>query len=192
MAQVGASYDAKPVWDIGRPQDAFVVLARNGAIQGKVLEVGCGTGELSLMAASMGLEVLGVDASPVAIAKAEAKAKERALNAHFKVWNVLMLQALEEKFDTVLDCGLFHALEDQDLTTFVSSLASVLRPGGRYLMLCFSDLQPGVFGPRRVTQDEIKSSFATGWRVDAIEPSRFFTSMTPNGALSWLASIEKT
>ena len=39
-------------------------------------------------------------------------------------------------------------------------------------MLCFSELQPGDWGPRRVTEEEIRASFADrGWRVDSIEPA---------------------
>jgi hypothetical protein len=37
-------YTSPPPWDIGRPQPAFRALADAGAIQGRVLDVGCGTG----------------------------------------------------------------------------------------------------------------------------------------------------
>src|ERR1039458_5240791 len=49
-----ASYAGTPPWDIGRPQPAFLALAEAGTIRGRVLDVGCGTGEHALMAASMG------------------------------------------------------------------------------------------------------------------------------------------
>ena len=38
-------------------------------------------------------------------------------------------------------------------------------------MLCFSENEPPDWGPRRVTQDEIRDVFADGWRVEAIEPA---------------------
>jgi hypothetical protein len=58
-------------------------------------------------------------------------------------------------------------------------------------MLCFSERQPGLCGPRRVTQDEIRASFADGWRVDTITPARFDVTFDPNGAHAWLARITR-
>ena len=46
-------YASTPPWDIGRPQPAFLALARVGAITGRVLDAGCGTGEHTLMAAAL-------------------------------------------------------------------------------------------------------------------------------------------
>src|SRR5436305_5539045 len=81
-----AMYEGTPPWDIGRPQPTFVELAERGAFRGRVLDVGCGTGEQALLAAGLGLDASGVDASPTAIAQAEQKATERGLNARFLVW----------------------------------------------------------------------------------------------------------
>jgi len=187
-----ALYAGTPPWDIGRPQPAFLALAQDGAVQGRVLDVGCGTGEHVLMAAGLGLEATGVDAAAAAIDAARGKARDRGLTARFLVWDALRLAALGELFDTVLDSGLFHVFQDDDRPRFVDGLRAVTRPGGRYLMLCFSDRQPGVWGPRRVTKAEIGASFDDGWRVDSIEPARFDVTIDPNGALAWLATITRT
>ena len=156
-----------------------------------MLDVGCGTGEHVLMAAGLGLPATGLDAAPTAIEAARRKARDRGLTARFLVWDALRLAELGERFDTVLDSGLFHVLADGDRPRFVDGLRAVVRPGGRYLMACFSERQPGLWGPRRVTQDEIRASFADGWRVDAIEPARFDVTFDPNGAHAWLASITR-
>jgi 2-polyprenyl-3-methyl-5-hydroxy-6-metoxy-1,4-benzoquinol methylase len=103
-----AMYTATPPWDIGRPQPAFLKLARAGVLRGRVVDVGCGTGEHVLMAADLGLEATGIDLARAAIATAEGKARERGVTARFLIWNALQLEALNEQFDTVLDCGLFH------------------------------------------------------------------------------------
>lgn len=183
-------YAGTPPWDIGRPQPAFSKLAESGAVRGRVLDVGCGTGEHALMAAGLGLEAVGVDTAPTAIASAKRKAEERGRAARFLVANALELGTLGEQFDTVLDCGLFHVFEDEDRAAFVKSLAAAVRPGGRYFMLCFSDRQAGDYGPRRVTQAEIRASFERGWKVDSIEAAPLEIVEGP-AIQAWLASITR-
>jgi cyclopropane fatty-acyl-phospholipid synthase-like methyltransferase len=183
-----AMYAGTPPWDIGRPQSAFVRLAEQGLVRGRVLDVGCGTGEHTLMAAALGLEATGIDASPTAIDLAKRKAHERGLEAQFLIWDALELPALaerEELFDTILDCGLFHVFDDDDRATFVHGLRSIIAPDGRYFMVCFSDRQPDGFGPRRVTQEEIRASFAEGWLVESIDAADLEITFGPP-VLAWL------
>jgi SAM-dependent methyltransferase len=179
----------RPPWDIGRPQPAFRELADRGRLVGRVLDVGCGTGEHALLAAAIGLDAIGVDAASTAITIARRKANERGLSARFMTWNALELADLGESFDTVLDCGLFHVLEDLDRPRFVDSLRVSMPVGARYYMLCFSDLEHGDWGPRLIHQDEIRLSFSDGWRVEEIEPAKIEIAIEPGSARAWLASI---
>jgi len=181
------SYQSTPPWDIGRPQPALAELEFGG----RVLDVGCGTGEHALLAASRGLEAVGVDAAPTAIRLATSKAAERGLSVRFVVGDALDLDSLGEMFDTVIDSGLFHVFSDEDRVRYVASLSAVVRPGGRLFILCFSENQPGDFGPRRVTQDEIRSAFADGWRVDAIDAVRMPITIYPEGIFAWRASLTR-
>ena len=185
-----SAYVGTPAWDIGRPQPAIMRLAETGQITGSVLDVGCGTGENVLYLAERGYAVSGVDGAPTAIRKARAKAKERGLNASFEVADALNLSMPKRPFDTVVDSGLFHVFSDEDRPRFTESLGRVVRLGGTYFVMCFSDHQPGDWGPRRVTQEEIRSAFSRGWRVDQIDPSAFET----NGgqAQAWLATISRS
>jgi SAM-dependent methyltransferase len=181
-----------PPWDIGRPQSAFRALADRGRLVGRVLDVGCGTGEHALMVAAMGLDATGLDAATTAIAIAKRKAEERALNVHFMTWNALELADLGQSFDTVLDCGLFHVFEDADRLKFVAGLRTCMPAGARYYMLCFSDLEPGDWGPRRVRQEEIRLNFGDGWLVESIEASMLEITFDPGSARAWLASIVRS
>jgi SAM-dependent methyltransferase len=183
------AYRGKAPWDIGRTQDAFIGLEREGKINGKVLDVGCGTGENALYLASNGHEVWGVDIVDLAIERAKAKNRERRLGVHFLVGDAFQLDALGTSFQTVIDCGFFHILSDEDRARYVTSLSSVLVPGGTFHMLCFSEKAQMTSGPRHVSEKEITDSFA-GWKVRSIRGSHFDTNLDPGQVPALLASIE--
>ena len=186
--------DRPPPWDIGRPQPAFVRLADQGLLAGRVLDSGCGTGEHTLLAAAHGAEATGIDVSAHAIALARAKAAGRGLAARFEAGDVLRLGDLGLAFDTVIDSGVFHVFSDEERVRYVASLASALRPGGRCYLICFSDRQPGDAGPRRVSQDELRAAFGDGWAVTSIEAETFEVNRSVfdfTSAQAWLAVIER-
>ncbi len=191
MDRFNDAYAGTPPWDTGRPQPAFIALARAGAVRGSVLDVGCGTGENALYFASLGHEVWGIDSAPAAIERARQKASARGVQANFRVHDALALETLGRTFDTLIDSGLFHVFDDDERRRYVESLARVLEPGGRYFLLCFSEHQPGSVGPRRVTQDEIRTAFASGWRVDDIQEATFENLLTPEGSRAWRGSITR-
>jgi hypothetical protein len=58
-------------------------------------------------------------------------------------------------------------------------------------MLCFSDKEPGDWGPRRVREDELRDCFADGWRVDAIQDTVLEVTLSPQGAHAWLATFTR-
>ena len=181
-------------WDIGRPQPAIAHIANNGGLVEPVLDSGCGSGEHALLAASMGLQVKGVDVAQTAIANARGKARQRGLSAEFIVGDVLALDQiprLEPPFRTILDVGCFHTFANADRVLYASSLASVTEPGALLHLLCFSEYTPGSEGPRRVTQGEIIATFAREWEIESIEPDVFAVSNLWSGAepSAWLARM---
>jgi SAM-dependent methyltransferase len=180
-----------PPWDIGRPQPAVIRLADAGALTGAVLDAGCGTGEHTILAALRGADALGIDISPRAIEIARRKAAERGVEATFQVHDALRLEALGESFETILDSGLFHVFDDAARTRYVAALHAVLRPGGHLHLMCFSDRQPGDWGPRRVTEGELRTAFGSGWRIYSLISDRFEINPglgTPY-AEAWVADI---
>jgi cyclopropane fatty-acyl-phospholipid synthase-like methyltransferase len=181
-----------PPWDIGRPQPAFVRLAASGGLAGRVLDAGCGTGEHALMAASQGHDAVGIDFASTAIDLARAKATDRGVQVRFLLADALHLVELGEQFDTVLDCGLFHVFADDDRARYVQNISSVVVPGGRYHMLCFSELQPGDWGPRRVSRDEIRASFADGWLIESIEAAVIDLTWDQAGVRAWQVAAART
>jgi cyclopropane fatty-acyl-phospholipid synthase-like methyltransferase len=90
----------------------------------------------------------------------------------FLVKDALTLKDWPERFDNVIDSGLFHVFGDDDRRRYVQGLATVLKPGGRLFLMCFSDEEPGTQGPRRVAMAELHGAFGDGWSIETIEPAR--------------------
>lgn len=185
------AYLSLPPWDIGRPQGEIIRLAEKGEIRGAVLDAGCGTGENALFLANQGYEVTGIDAVEAAIRKAKQKSRERRVPAVFLEWDALEISGLGKRFGTVIDCGLFHVFSDEERPLYVQELRSILVPGGTFRLLCFSEMESGDWGPRRVTRREIREDFDRGWKVDSILEARFETNLGPEGCRAWLSSITR-
>ncbi len=189
-------YSGKAPWDIGKPQAAFLQVADK--IAGSILDAGCGTGENALFFAQRGHEVTGIDFLAEPIARAKQKAAERGVAATFLVRDALTLNEFPDVFDNVIDCGLFHVFRDEDRTRYVAGLAAVLKPGGRLWLMCFSDEEPGEHGPRRISRGELERTFAGGWKLGSIEPTRFevhpdlpdFT-FSPGGPKAWFVTATR-
>lgn len=184
-------YQSTPPWDIGKPQPEFVKLEKSGKIQGQILDVGCGAGENTLFFSEKGYDITGVDFTPSAIAMAKQRAKQRHLNAKFIIQNVLELSNLQQKFDTLIDSGVFHVFDDGQRVHYVKSLGSVLREQGIYYMLVFSDQEPLGYGPRRISQLEIQEAFRDGWDIQQIREARMEQNLSKKWAQAWLVSIIK-
>lgn len=186
-----ASYHDGPApWDIGEPQPAVARLARTGAFTGAVLDAGCGTGEHALHIAALGLPVLGVDVAETALRLAREKAAQRGITAEFATADALHLDRLQRRFDTVLDCGLLHTFDDAERRDYVASLASVINPGGRLYVLCFSDVGPRT-GPHPLSEAQLRAAFGDGWQVVAIDPELIRTRFDPDGLPAWLTTVER-
>src|SRR5258708_8776028 len=117
-------YEGSPPWDIGRPQPDFVRLADAGKFHGHVLDVGCGTGEHVMLAASHGAEAMGVDVAELAIERARAKAQQRGISAMFEVGDVLHLDRLKRQFDVITDTGVFHVFPHPQPLGYFHTLTS--------------------------------------------------------------------
>src|SRR6516225_838633 len=95
--------ESPPPWSIGRPQPELAALIDQGKVRGEVLDAGCGHAELSLALAARGYTVVGLDASPTAIAAAAAAAAERGLaTATFAQADLTAFRGYDGRFSTIL------------------------------------------------------------------------------------------
>ena len=183
-------------WDIGRPQRAFV--EAGGQIRGRVIDIGCGTGDLALWLAEHGCTVTGVDFLEKPLEWARQKAAERGLSVNFLQMDAVAVGEIPERFDAVTDCGLFHTFDDAGRKAYVGALRRLLEPGSRVFLLCFADAEPGTHGPRRISERELREAFAACWEVETIEPARFEVvpgipgaEFGADGAQAWFAVIRR-
>jgi SAM-dependent methyltransferase len=189
-------YAGKAPWDIGKPQAPFVAAADR--VTGPVLDAGCGTGDTALFFAARGHRVTGIDFLDEPIRRARAKAAERGLPVEFLVKDALTLGDGGERFASVIDSGLFHVFSDDHRRRYVEGLTRVVEPGGRLFLMCFSDKEPGIEGPRRVSRQELHDAFADGWEVESVQPVRVevnpeFTGITfsEGGPKAWFAVVRR-
>lgn len=98
---------------------------------GRLLELGCGAGDMGLSLAALGYDVSGVDISPTAVQWAWDKARERGLTADFQVGSVLDLAGFsDDSFDIVLDGHCLHCIIGDDRALVLAAAKRVLKPGG--------------------------------------------------------------
>jgi cyclopropane fatty-acyl-phospholipid synthase-like methyltransferase len=192
-----ALYAGQAPWDIGKPQKLFIDVADQ--ISGSVLDAGCGTGDTALFLAGQGHQVTGIDFLEEPIRRAKRKAADRRLSATFLVKDAMTLKDWSERFDNAIDSGLFHVLSNEDREKYIAGLATVLKPGGRLFLMCFSDEEPGTQGPRRVSKKELYDAFAHGWSIESIKPCRVEVrpdvrdlSFSEGGPKAWFAVVRRT
>jgi ubiquinone/menaquinone biosynthesis C-methylase UbiE len=187
------TYRNTPPWDIGSPQPAFVGIVEKAELKrGRVLDVGCGTGENAIFLAENGFSVTGLDVARKALQTAKAKAEQKKVKVDFRVGDALSLDFPESSFDSVIDSGLFHTFTDEDRPVFAAEIARVLRDDGLYFMLCFSDKEPtGWGGPRRVSKKEIESTFSHSFRINYVRDALFATRIHSGGGKAYLTSATR-
>jgi ubiquinone/menaquinone biosynthesis C-methylase UbiE len=102
---------------------------------GRLLELGCGAGNIAVWLAKQGYEVTGIDISPTAIGWARQRSDDEKADARFIVGDVLELKDFDnDSFDLVLDDHCLHCIIGDDRKRFLSEAYRVLKQGGYFLV----------------------------------------------------------
>ncbi len=102
----------------------------------RILDIGCGSGEITAYLAEKGFNALGIDYAQAAIEKAKYKFGELPDRLSFKTVDICLTPALSPDFDALIDRGCFHTIPEEFHSNYVNNLASYAAPESHFLLIC--------------------------------------------------------
>jgi SAM-dependent methyltransferase len=185
--------DGNLPWDTGRPSSELQRACSQHSIQpSRALELGCGTGTNCVWLAQQGFAVTGVDVAPLAVERAEKRARDAGVLAHFLVGDVLQLPDLDGPFAFFFDRGCYHAVRRGAPQQYAPAVARQLAAGGRGLILAGNAREPHDPGPPVVSEEQIRDELGAVFRILDLHEFRFDEAPgVPARFLGWSCLVEK-
>jgi SAM-dependent methyltransferase len=154
-------------WDRGGPSPSMRQYLEKHPVRGRALVPGSGRGHEVALAVECGLDAIGLDIAPTAVA--EARALYPHLGERFVLGSLFDPPAeLRGAFDVVLEHTCMSALHPTMREDYKRGIDLVLKPGGLLIGVWFisPDLDPGEEGPPfAFSVDELTKLFAEGYEV---------------------------
>jgi len=174
-------------WEEGKPSAELVALIESGIVEkGAALDICCGSGENAVYLAKQGFSCYGIDISATAINYAREKAAREAISCQLVPGNAIKLPYPDNNFTLVFDRGCFHSIPPRDRKTFIKGVHRVLKPTGKYLLLCFSSKDHRSYqAPYSFSPKDIQRYFSSLFQIHYIKK----LSREVRGAKHYLLSI---
>lgn len=142
-------------WPTTEPSDIvgkFFKNIKSRVPRARVLDLGCGEGRHTLLAARHGFHAIGLDYQPLAIERAMRFAKDEGITGGFSflIGDVFHPPFQEKNFDVLIDFGCLHHIKKKDFPRYLEAILNLLRPHGYYLLSCFSTQFKHYAGEKRV------------------------------------------
>lgn len=139
---------------------------------GRLLDVGCGTGNDAIWCARQGWDVTGIDAVSVPIRKAKHNAQTADVPARFLQADIarVTIEQLGSGYTIVQDVGCLAGLSDADRNKAATTITAVAAPDARLLIFAFGPGGRGRFGPRRIELATLQALFPD-WELEFSRPA---------------------
>jgi SAM-dependent methyltransferase len=165
---------ATPPWDTKAPKENVIAWHNGGWVHGDVLDIGCGLGDNAIYLAKNGYHVTGLDISPTALITAERRAQDARVEVRFAVTDSTKLEGYTDAFDTIVDSGMFHCLDDDGKRSYAAAAHRATRPDATLLLSCFSDANPSndEWPLPAVSEQTLRDVLGgAGWDIESLEPA---------------------
>ena len=135
-------------WNVEDPPDLLTALVGSGwVLPCDAVDLGCGAGNYAVWLASKGFRMTGLDLSPNAIELATGLAKQKNIACRFMARDMTgSVKGFDNAFDFAYDWEVLHHVFPEDRERYVMNVHRMLRSGGKYFSLCFSEEEPPIFG----------------------------------------------
>ncbi|MFH1733668.1 MAG: class I SAM-dependent methyltransferase [bacterium] len=202
MEQIYQKLDPDQIpWDSEQPPKLLIDLVESGTVKPcKTVDLGCGTGQYSIYLTEQGFDVTGIDISTTAVRYAQENAAKKDVECTFISADLTEDTPCDAgSFDFAFDYELLHHIFPDRRSAYVQNVNRLLKPGGKYLSVCFSEVssQFGGTGKYRETpigtllyfssEDEIRSLVEPYFNIHELKTVEVVGKFAPHQAVyAWM------
>ncbi|MBM2620367.1 class I SAM-dependent methyltransferase [Actinoplanes sp. LDG1-06] len=138
----------------------------------RVVDLACGPGVHANFLARHGMHVIGVDQSADALRKARILTGFYGTDATFVEGDILDVPLPDDSADVVHDSFVYHNVRPEARSQYAAEVARLLKPGGLFVLVGFSDRMTPGSGPIRLTSDDLLESLTPLFSVEELRRFR--------------------